>query len=308
MNGIKIISSSKKVILTGATGLIGKETVLPLKNAGFDIYALTIDKNNPNPDINWIDCNVFDSAAVKKVFNDIKPQYLLNFAWATTDDYLTSNINFNFLKSGIEMLEYFAENGGKRAVYSGTCFEYEFKDELLKEDDPVNPQTVYAKCKNSLRELSELYCKNNGISFGWGRIFYVFGHEEHKKRLTPYIIDSLRNNKEVTIKNGTLIRDYMYSRDIANAFVKFLASNTEGIINICSGKGISIADFSLKIADKLNKTQLIKVLNVSSDEPEKITGSNKRLTDEIGYTPEYTLDEALYSILNSRQQNKESHL
>ncbi|MDR0646750.1 MAG: NAD-dependent epimerase/dehydratase family protein, partial [Elusimicrobiota bacterium] len=124
---------SKKVILTGASGLIGKESIEPLKNAGFGVYALTIDKNNPDNGVNWIYCNIFDTEKVEKVFKSVKPKYLLHFAWAATNDYLTSTINFAFQNASLIMLKNFASNGGARAVFAGTCFEYEFKETPLKE-------------------------------------------------------------------------------------------------------------------------------------------------------------------------------
>ncbi|AKL97711.1 NAD-dependent epimerase/dehydratase family protein [Endomicrobium proavitum] len=288
---------TKKVILTGATGLIGKEVIEPLKKSGFDIYALNIDKNNPDNGVNWIECNIFNYAQIKSVFEKVKPEYLLNFAWATVGDYLSSNINFDFLKAGLELLKHFAANGGKRAVFSGTCFEYKFKNSPLKETDDLNPETVYAKCKNYLRELSELYCKQNNINFGWGRIFYVYGHKENEKRLTAHIIKSIKENKEVIINAGSLVKDYMYSKDIGAAFAKFLDSGVSGAVNICTGKGISLADYALTIADKFNRKDLIKILNEPSNQPPFIVGDNLRLINEVGYKTQYALSAAIDNIL-----------
>ncbi|MDR2426512.1 MAG: NAD(P)-dependent oxidoreductase [Endomicrobium sp.] len=295
------MNSYKKVVITGATGLIGKEAIKPLKEAGFDVYALTIDKieASSNADnVHFIPCNLFDDNAVKKVFDEIKPSHLLNFAWATTDDYLTSNINFDFLRAGLNLLKYFAAYGGKRAVFPGTCFEYAFKDTPLKEMDEVLPQTTYAKCKNHLRQLSEIFCRQNGISFGWGRIFYVYGHNENTKRLTAHIINSIKNNKEVTINSGSLVKDYIYSKDIAQAFVKFLDGDTQGIVNICTGQGITLGEYALTIAKKLGRADLIKIFNEPTTQPTVIIGDNSRLLTEVGYKIQYLLDQALDNILN----------
>ena len=294
------MSSSKKVVITGATGLIGKEAIEPLKKAGFDVYALTIDEieRRSNTDgVSFIPCNLFDDTAVKKVFDKIEPTHLLNFAWATTGGYLTSNVNFDFLRAGLNLLKYFAQCGGKRAVFSGTCFEYAFKDAPLKETDEVRPQTTYAKCKNHLRQLSEIFCGQNAISFGWGRIFYVYGHNENIKRLTAHIINSIKNNKEVIINSGSLDRDYIYSKDIAQAFVKFLDGDTQGIVNICTGQKITLGEYALTIAKKLGSPNLIKILDEPTTQPQIIVGDNTRLLTEVGYKIQYSLDQALNNIL-----------
>lgn len=272
---------SKKVILTGATGLIGKEAIKPLLDCGFEVFALTIDKENTDCGIEWINCNIFDELSVKNVFAEIKPDYLLHFAWIATGDYLMSDINYKFIDSSLNMLREFKNNGGKRAVFAGTCFEYKFKDEPLKETDELNPTTIYAKCKNELREKAQKYCLDNNISFGWGRIFYVYGHGENEKRLVPHVINSLKNNKEVVIENGSLIRDYMYSRDIAVSFVKFLDSDSEGIVNICTGEGVSLGEYAQIIAEELNKINLLVIKNEKTIQPKIIIGNNEKLINII---------------------------
>ena len=287
---------NKKVLLTGATGLIGKEIITPLKERGFEIYALTIDKNNPGG-VNWIFCNLFDENSVKKALEEVKPTHLLNFAWATTGDYLTSEINFEFVKAGLNLIKIFKENGGNRAVYAGTCFEYEFKDEPLKEGGSLNPQTLYAVSKNALHQMTEEYCRINNISFGYGRIFYVFGHGENEKRLTAHTINNLRNNREVVINNGDLIKDYMYTKDIAGAFAALLDSSVEGSVNICTGRGISLREYTGYIAKQLGKEEYLTIKQEATSQPPVIVGDNTRLTQEVGYKIKYDFESAIKEIL-----------
>ena len=289
----------KKVLLTGVTGLIGKEIIEPLKNLGYEISALTIDENNPDNGVNWIKCNLFNEESVKNAFEAVKPTHLMNFAWATTGDYLSSDINLEFVKAGINLLKYFKQNGGKRAVYVGTCFEYKFKDEPLKEYDAVNPQTLYATSKNALREIAESFCKTNGISFGYGRIFYVYGHGENEKRLTAHLIKTLQEDKEVIINCGRLVKDYMYTKDIAGGFAAFLDSNVEGIVNMATGKGISLRDYSTYIAKKLGKEKYLIIKEEETNQPERIVGDNTRLTQEVGYKIKYTFEQAIEEILSN---------
>ncbi|MCZ9887878.1 NAD-dependent epimerase/dehydratase family protein [Brachyspira hyodysenteriae] len=71
----------------------------------------------------------------------------------------------------------------EKTVFVGTCFEYKFKDTPLKENDDLNPTTIYAKTKNYLREMSELYSIKNNIDFCWGRVFYTYGDNENPNRL-----------------------------------------------------------------------------------------------------------------------------
>lgn len=294
---------NKKVILTGATGLIGKEAIKPLLDKGFEVYALTIDEVNPNCGVNWIKTNIFDSESVKNAFETVRPSYLMHFAWAASGDYLISNINFDFLRASLDMLKHFYVNGGERAVFAGTCFEYDFSSHeaeykpLNELTSKVNPVSIYAQCKNHLHQIATNFCKQNNINFGWGRIFYVYGKNEQAQRLTPYIINSLKEGKEVSIKSGKLIKDYMYTKDIAAAFVSFLDSGVTGPVNICTGKPLSIEKYVRTIASKLNKEYLLKFEDEKSNQPPAIVGDNSRLLKEVRFKPKYDLNTALDEIL-----------
>src|SRR5574344_679961 len=231
----------KKVLLTGSSRLIGKEAIKPLLENGFEVYAM-YSKNKPQEikGVIPIKADLFNFDEIQTVLSDIKPQYLLHFAWVASGDYLTSETNYKLVDAGMNLLKAFEANGGEKAVCAGTCFEYEFKSTPLKETDKLNPKSVYAKCKNDFREKAQQFCSKTGLKFGWGRIFYVFGIGENEKRLTPNVINLLRKNKPAIINCKFLIKDYMYTKDIAEAFVAFLNSDVTGCVNICTGNPITL--------------------------------------------------------------------
>lgn len=293
----------KRVLLTGATGLIGKYAIQPLLDAGFEVFAVSSKsekEKTANEKLFWIKADLLNFSDIKKIFEQVKPQYLLHFAWDTTPgSYLESDLNYKWLNASLEMLNQFKSHGGKRAVFAGTCFEYEFKKDPLKEDAKTAPTMLYAKCKDSLNQQAQLYCKNNDISFGWGRIFYVYGEGEHEKRLFPHVINSLKNDKQVIITVGNLVKDYMFASDVAGAFVKFLDTNVQGVVNICSGKPITVKEIVSLIAQKTGKENLVKFEDKPSKEPEIILGDNFRLLNEVGYHPKFTMDEALDILIDN---------
>ena len=292
---------SKTLFVTGATGLIGKELWEPLTKAGFEVYALAIEDNLPQvPHIHWLKGNLFDPAGISGLVAQIKPQYLLNMAWATTGDYQTSNINFDFLCAGIQLLKAFAANGGKRIVFAGTCLEYAPQNRPIKETDPIAPSVPYSLCKQLLYQATQSFCTQNNLSFACGRIFYVYGQGEAPTRLTTSIINSLQSGKIVSINHSQLTKDYMYTKDIARAFVALLGSSVSGAVNICTGQGISLAQYAKEIAKLLEKENLLDLKELPTAQPLQIVGDNTRLTQEVGYTPAYTLKQALQEILEKK--------
>lgn len=286
----------KKVILTGGTGLIGTQTIPCLLNAGFKVYVMTMGDEVSTNNVTYIKANLFDKNAVDKMFSDVQPEYLLHYAWLSTGLF-NDNMNFDFLTSSIDMLKSFHKYGGKRVVMAGTYAEYGYHNETLKETMPAEPINIYSQCKDFVHKIAEVYCHNNNISFGWGRIFSAFGKEKDPRRLTSDVINHLSANQEVVIRSGSLIRDYIYTKDIAAAFVKFLDSNVEGVVNICTGKDTSIHDYVMKIAQAMGKENLVVFNEQASPQQVRVVGDSTRLNKEVGFVPQYTIEEAIKEIL-----------
>ncbi|MEI0539274.1 NAD-dependent epimerase/dehydratase family protein [Brachyspira pulli] len=286
----------KKIIITGITGSIGQYIVEPLKELGFEIYGIGT-RNIEVSKFNYINLNINDHHKLQYIFNDIKPEYLIHLAWDLSKGYFHSNTNFDMLTSSINILKYFKDNNGKKAIYIGTYAEYSFDHIPAKEYDQLNPTTVYAKCKQYLREIAELYCKNNNIDFCWARVFNTYGENDNNTRLFPYIINSLKNNMKVSINHSQLEKDYIYAGDVAKILALIINSDITGIINICSGKGIKLMDLAIMIAEKLGKVNLLELKECGTEEPLKTIGDNSRIINELGFYDYTEIDKIIEQII-----------
>lgn len=86
----------KRVIVTGATGFIGRHTLKILKERGFDVHAVT-SKNSSNNciDYNWHTINLLDYQQIRDLLSKVQPTHLLHLAWyAVPGRYWTSEENF----------------------------------------------------------------------------------------------------------------------------------------------------------------------------------------------------------------------
>lgn len=289
-----------RVLVTGATGLIGREMLTPLLHAGFDVHAVSRSAPNATAGCTWHQGSLFDESYVERIIRDVKPSHLLNLAWCTTGDYLTSDLNYAFLTAGKCLSRCFAENGGRRAVYAGTCFEYKFNDAPLREDGELDVgKNPYTKCKDSLRRYAERLFSASGVSFAYGRIFYVYGRGEANTRLTGMVVDRLSQGVPVEIKAGSLRKDYVYTKDIAEAFVALLRSEVNGPVNICTAQAVRIRDFVTMIADRMGRPDLVSFADNCTGQPPIIVGDNARLVQEVGYRPHWTLGAAIDDMVSS---------
>lgn len=285
----------KRVLVTGATGVIGRHAVRALRLAGYDVYMASRAEGDG---IHQFQVDILDRKAISSVFRTVRPNCLLHLAWdVSSGEYLKSNKNFSWISASLDLLQFFQENGGTRAVFAGTCLEYAMTEKPLREDDALAPATVYAFCKDRLNQLAGFFCAKNGISYGWGRVFYLYGAGERMGRLTSDLVHALRSGEKMVVKGGPLIRDYTYAGDIGAAFAHFLLSPVEGNVNICSGYGVAIRDYCRLLASLLGHEELLVFQDDIAMQPPVIVGANDRLRSEVGFLAQTDLKTGFSAML-----------
>jgi len=290
----------KKVILTGASGFIGRHTIPFLLQSGYQVHAVFHNQKpilNNNDDLIWHHCDLLNTNEQKNLFETVKATHLLHFAWNVEHKtYLSSPDNRRWATAGLDMIKNFRENTGNRAILAGTCFEYDLECKKYSEETtPLQASSLYGKCKIHLYEMVKDYAYSKKLSYAWGRIFFLYGPYEQPTRLVPSIILSLLRNQTARCLRGNLIRDFLYVEDVASAFVALLESGISGPVNIASGNPIALKDVVNTIADKLNKRELVELEENSSasNEPSPLVADITRLKCEIGWRPAYDLNQGL---------------
>jgi nucleoside-diphosphate-sugar epimerase len=298
-------------MITGATGFIGQQTIKCFDPRVFEVHCVTSHKKMDDHDdgVFWHTANLLNERDRLNLFKTVKPSHLLHLAWNTNPTtYSTSDMNLKWLTASVSMLRSFNEFNGERATFVGTCAEYDWSYGFCSENiTPLRPATLYGVCKNSLREVSESFCKQNDISSSWGRAFFLYGPNEQRGRLVPSIVLSLLKNAPVDVTHGTQMRDFLYSKDVGSALVALLCSNVTGAVNIGSGVPISIHEIADKIGVKLGKSELINYggIETPKDEPPLILADNRRLDQEVGWKPRYTLAGSLEETIAWWEKNKD---
>jgi len=179
---------------------------------------------------------------------------------------------------------------------AGTCAEYDWKYGYCSEEaTPLAPSTLYGACKNATQHVLKEYSKVTGLSSAWGRIFFLYGPFENPCRLVPSVILNLLSNKEAPCSHGRQIRDFLYVKDVAAAFVALLVSDVRGPVNIASGKPVALKDIILSIADQIDRKDLVRLgaLPQKENEPPILLGDIKRLSEELMWHPQYDLDRGI---------------
>jgi nucleoside-diphosphate-sugar epimerase len=297
----------KRVLVTGASGFIGRWSVAPLLAAGYEVHAVVTHAGRALSaqlqGVQLHQADLLDATAVEKLLRAARPSHLLHFAWiATPGLYWTSPDNARWLAAGEHLLRGFRSQGGVRAVMAGTCAEYDWTqagvcneaDTALAGADGV-PPTAYAQAKLAMHAALERAGDDRGLSTAWGRIFFQYGPDENPERLVASVITNLLMGREANASHGRQVRSFLHVADVGAAFAALLDASVEGPVNIGSGDRISIADLLGKIAAHIGRPELLRLgaRSAPAGEPALLVPDVVRLRDEVGWRPRFSLDEGL---------------
>ncbi len=293
----------KRVLVTGASGFIGRHALAGLKRRGFEIQAVASKPHSEKPPSaagsgpRWLVADLLDARRAEALLREFKPTHLLHFAWDVPHGaYWESTSNFDWVRASLDLLRTFREQGGRRAVLAGTCAEYDWSHGRCSEaSTPREPGTTYGRCKHALQLLAHAYAEQSGLSAAWGRIFFPYGPYERPERLIPSVIRSLLVGREAAVSHGSQVRDLMYVQDVADAFVALLDSEAQGAINVASGQPVTLKSVLERIADRLQGRHLVRfgaVPQAPNDVP-LLVADVRRLNEEVGFAPGTSLEQGL---------------
>ena len=170
-----------------------------------------------------------------------------------------------------------------------------------KQFNHLKIHTQFSICEGALRtnDLAK-YCKEKKISLVWFRIFFVFGKHQRIGSLIPYILSCIKNNKKPNFKNLENRNDYVYIKDVIDAFVKAIKiEQYYGIINLGSGKSTSIKKIVSIISKKNNNKKLITNNKKTINKKNNYIYANIQLANKIlNWQPKYNLNRAIDDLLN----------
>ena len=254
----------RKILLTGGSGFVGRQIARRLVDAGhrpllvlrpgsFARTGLEVDKADivETPDLFgestdwWWDA--LDGVDA-----------VIHTAWyVEPGKYLDSPENTRCVEGSLRLAEAAAGCGVAHFIGVGTCFEYRLPNAHITADAEVGPTTLYAAAKLSLFHMLEKRFAGTATTLTWARLFYLFGEGEHPARLFPMLHRKLAAGEKVELTSGDKLRDFL---DVAQAGVMIAGlvdTGQGGVVNICSGKAVTIREIAEEIADRYGRRDLV---------------------------------------------------
>ena len=277
-----------KVLLTGASGFLGRYVLDSLRQHGIDTVMLGRRRGPESVLADFIEADLLSAPDFAGLVKESGATHLLHLAWyAEHGKYWTSPLNLRWVDATARLVEAFCEGGGKQVVVAGTCAEYDWAHGYCREDStPLSPATLYGAAKDAARRLVMAVCEQYQVPCAWGRVFMPFGAGENRLRLIPSLMDVFRGKRSAFGVNAAAYRDFLHAVDVAEGFVALLRSGATGAYNISSGQPVQLSDAVRKLAELLDADPKI-VLGLTAErpgEPPLLVGENLKLRT-LGWQP-----------------------
>ena len=266
-------TSSPLILLTGATGFVGRQVVRALGERGCRVRPVVregkkerlarddaIESTVASPDI-------FAESAAWWARTCSGVDTVIHAAWYTEPgQYLQSPKNKECLSGTLRLAEGAVQAKVPRFVGIGTLFEYDLNVGRLSIATPLRPTTPYAQAKVDAFNALSAALPRQGVVFAWCRLFYLYGEGEDARRLVPYVRARLQAGEPVELSSGDQVRDFLDVRDAARMIVDVALGPEEGPVNICSGNPVTVREMAERIADEFGRRDLLR-FGVRPDNP-----------------------------------------
>ena len=242
------------VVVTGGTGLIGRQIVKILCDAGACVRVVSLDKVNVDDRADHVFGDLTDFNLCKEITKDM--DFVFHVAGIKGSIDVTKSKPASFfvplLMFNTNMLEACRLNKVKKVVYTSSIGAYSSAEVFVEDENREGPpMDMFPGWAKRMAELQvQAYKTQYGLdNFAIVRPCNVYGPGDNFDPKNAMVIPTLmyrifnKENPVVVWGNGSAIRDFAYSRDVAEGVILALFHGTKGdFVNLGSGKGYTIKE------------------------------------------------------------------
>ena len=222
----------KTILVTGAAGYIGRHVVKNALDRGYRVIAADFNFKGVDERAEFCDVRKLGS-----------PDVCIHLAWRDGFRH-NSAAHMKDLSSHVTFLNTLIDGGLKDLSVMGTMHEVGYWEGAINESTPCKPQSQYGIAKNALRQSMMLTLADSPCKLHWLRAYYITGDEAHGSSIFAKITQAEQDGKKTfPFTSGSNLYDFIDVDELANMIVAAsVQEEINGIINVCTGKPMSLAD------------------------------------------------------------------
>ena len=307
-----MFSNKEKILITGASGLVGANLINSLKNRGYEVLGL--DSKN--------DLRV--ASIADKIFNDFKPSIVFHLAAKVGGIHANANYKADFYSDNVLINTNVVNSCIKNnveyifAMGTGCAYPKRLENQILFEKDfldgiPEVTNDAYAYAKRGLLVHLKSLEESEIIKYTYCLPANIYGPYDNFHPLNSHVVPGLirrfsdaNDNKQNEIfiwGDGSAKRDFLFIDDCINAIIKLAEIKFSGTVNVSSKLLTSIKDLAETISKVTSFKGLIKYDNT------KLSGQSQRIMDsskmnQLGWEPKIELYEGIEKTVSWFSENR----
>ena len=302
----------KRIIITGISGFAGSHLAEQLLDLGCDVHgtirrhAVPMHENieHLRGRITLHEADITSAERIYEIFDKIRPNAVFHLAaesFVPTSFREPARVTTNNIIGTIKLFEAARRFGDELESIQVACSSEQYglvdSEEVPVIEDlkknPFRPRSIYGITKVATEQVAWLYHNSYGVP---SIITRGFNHEGPRRGIQfvtsvihRQIAEILENQKhKIIIGNPNSIRDFTHVKDTVNAYIIVSEKRKYGEpYNVCSGKGITIADY-VELAKNVFNIDVNVYIDPDRMRPSEVPlliGRNDKIVKDTGWRP-----------------------
>lgn len=313
----------KKVVITGATGAIGRSLINICIEAGYDVLAVVHRSSQRAGELSSmahcevlkLDLDEYDNAIEemqKQKLDTENFELFFHLAWMAPFGKDRDNLDLQLdnVKAALSAVRFAKGLGCSTFIGTGSQAEYGRVEGMLSENTPVHPETGYGITKLCAGQLTRLSCNQLGLKHIWCRVLSVYGPYDRDQTLISTAVIKMMANEETEFTPCDQMWDYIYSDDAARALLLMAQKGSHGKTYVLgSGEVYPLREFIEQIATITNYTQEIGFgKRPYNDNQVMYLQADIEDLSKLGFAPQISFSEGIRRIIEWRKGNQSKNI
>ena len=293
----------KKAIITGPTGSIGIALINKLISENVEVVAVCrpgsarISRIPESDKVQIVECSLDEITNLIDMI-DGGADVFYHFAWDGTFGNMRNDMRLqnNNVKYALDAVEVAKKLGCRKFIGAGSQAEYGRVTGVLRPDTPAFPENGYGIAKLCAGQMTRIMCEQLGIEHVWTRILSIYGPYDGENTMIMSVISKLLKGEKPSLTPGGQMWDYLYSKDVANAFYLLGGKGKSGSVYcIGSGEARPLKEYVEILRDTIDEKLELGFGDVSYGDKQvmHLCADISNLTEDTGFRPEVGFEDGI---------------
>lgn len=207
------------ILLTGATGFIGKHMYKALKEENHEVVILARSSSDTSiADEDKVLISDQDFETLRKEFASFEFDGIIHLASLYINQHQPDDIN-DLIQSnlllGTKVLEMAKENNVSWFINTGTLFQH-------YQNEEYNPVNLYAATKQAFEDLAKYYYETSDLNFVTLKLNDTYGPNDTRKKIFNLWMNNANSGERLAMSPGEQKMELLYIDDVVNGFTDLI--------------------------------------------------------------------------------------